>query len=369
MKEIRVAIVGVGNCCSALVQGLTFYSREASPELPGLMHRLIGDYAIRDIVPVVAFDIDARKVGTDLSQAIFASPNNTHIFAAEIPYLDAPVLMGRVLDGVSPHMQNDTTLHFQVADDREPCDVVTELKTRKAEVLINYLPVGSREATRFYAQCAIDAGCAFVNAIPEFIASDPVWVEKFKKAGLPCLGDDIKSQYGATFSHRQILQGFIDRGIQIKSTSQENYAGNTDFLNMSDSVRIRSKPTSKTSSLVSLVPYTIPEPYAGPGVKGDSKHGFRPERKDRKMAIIKVDGIGFGGIPVNVELKVECEDSPNSAGIIIDAVRCAKLALDREVSGAITSPSSFFFKHPLDKCRDNEAKMRTEDFISGTREF
>jgi myo-inositol-1-phosphate synthase len=369
-KEIKVAFIGVGNCCSSLNQGLIYYKdSEGNDFVPGLMHTEIGGYKLRDIKPVCAFDVDKRKVGKDLSEAIFEKPNCTTVYQKEMPNLNAPVLMGNLLDGVSDHMlEYPEDVSFRPITDRESVDVVKELKDRNVDVLVNYLPVGSQKAAEFYANCALEAGCAFVNAMPIFIASDPAWVKKFEEKGLPCLGDDIKSQYGATFSHRQIVQGFIDRGVKINFTSQENYGGNTDFLNMSDQVRIQSKLRSKTSSIKTLIPYEIPELYAGPGVGGDSKHGYRPEQKDNKTAVIKVYGTGFGDIPVKATLHVDCEDSPNSGGIIIDAIRCAKLALDRNISGAITSPSSFFFKHPLEKVPDAEAKVRAEKYIKGELE-
>jgi|SRR3989344_4555930 len=363
---IRIAIIGVGNCASSLIQGIEYY-KNVNKEDNGLARLNIGEYNIKDIHPVLGFDIDKRKVGKDLSKAIFEKPNCTKIFCKDILYLDAPVLMGNLLDGVPKHMLNyPEDISFRPLD-KKPVDVIKELKKRKVDVLINYLPVGSEKATEFYAQCSIDARIAFINAMPIFIASDEKWIKKFEKAKLPVLGDDIKSQYGATFSHRQIIQGLIDRGIKIKSTTQENYGGNTDFLNMSDNIRIQSKLKSKKSSIETLIPYKIPDLYAGPGNKSDSKHGYKPELKDNKKAVIKVDGIGFGGIPVNIKLELSVEDSPNSAGIMVDAIRCAKIALDKGLCGNIP-PSSYFFKHPYEKISDNKAKRLFDKFINKKNE-
>lgn len=370
MSKIRIGIVGVGNCASSLIQGLNFYKRvTSSAELvPGLLHVVIGDYRVSDIVPVIGFDIDERKVGKDISEAIFAKPNVATKFSP-VTHLNAPVYVGPILDGVSDHMAKFDINKTFMPTKKAPVDVVGKLTKHKVDVLINYLPVGSHKASEFYAQAAIDAGCSFINCIPTFIASDNGWVRRFVNASLPVLGDDIKSQLGATWIHRMAVQAFLDKGVKITFTSQENYGGNTDFLNMTDQDRIKSKLESKRVSIEHLVAdhargkYTIPTVYAGPG-REENKHGFVDGQGDKKTAKILVEGLGFGGRSVKLELNLEVEDSPNSAGIVIDAIRCAKIALDRKISGAMTSASAFFFKHPYEKIPDAEAIKRIESFIA-----
>lgn len=372
MAEIRVAIIGIGNCASSLVQGIEYYKDVENNDtfIPGLIHPVLGDYKIKDIKTVVGFDVDKRKINKDVSEAIFANPNVATKFK-EVPNMDAPVFLGPILDGVSPHMKSfDEEITFLPEEDQDPVDVVEKLKEYKVDVIINYLPVGSQKAAEFYAQAAIDAGCAFINCMPIFIASSEEWVKKFEEAKLPVLGDDVKSQLGATWSHRMAIQSYLDKAIKIDDTTQENYGGNTDFLNMTDPIRIKTKLASKRSSIEHLVAdhprgkYTIPPVYAGPGT-GENNHGFKEGQGDKKTARVVVHGKGFGNRPVNMEINLEVEDSPNSAGIGIDAIRCAKLALDRGVTGSITSPSSFFFKHPYKKMQDSKAIEMIEAFIEG----
>jgi myo-inositol-1-phosphate synthase len=375
-KEIRVAIVGVGNCASSLVQGIHYYKdAEGTDYVPGLMHTEIGPYKIRDLKVVVAFDVDSRKVSTsektmDVSEAIYSEPNNTLFFCKDVPHLNAPVHMGHLYDGVSQLMQqgeDEGYPIFKIAKE-QPVDVVQKLKDNNVDVLVNYLPVGSRDATAFYAQCAIDAGCAMVNAMPRFIASDPEWSNKFKEAGLPVIGDDIKSQFGATFPHRLLIQGCVDRGVRVLKTKQVNVGGNTDFRNMMDRERLKDKLASKTDSIEKRLPYKLQETlYAGPGSgpegNGPKGHGFVAEQKDNKVAEIEIEATGFGDVPLKIFTKVDCFDSPNSAGIVIDAIRCCQLARDLGKSGTINSASAWFFKHPLHDIPDSQALRELESFI------
>lgn len=366
MKTIRIGISGVGNCASSFIQGLEFY--EDKDSITGLMHPSINGYRISHIKPVVGFDIDERKVDKDISRAIFAKPNVAKKFSP-VPFLNAPVYVGPILDGVSDHMRGYPDHMTFKPTAKKSVDVAQKLRDHKVDILINYLPVGSQEATEFYASEAIKAGVAFVNCIPVFIASHPKWVSKFKKAKLPALGDDIKSQLGATWTHRTLVQSFLDKGIKILFTSQENYGGNTDFLNMTDPNRIKGKLKSKESSIRHLIEdhelggYEIPPIYAGPGT-AENNHGYVKGQGDSKTAIIKVSGLGFGNLPISVEANLSVEDSPNSGGVVVDAVRCAKVALDRGLSGAI-GPSSLFFKHPFNKVQDDEALSLMEEFING----
>lgn len=367
-SEIRIAIIGVGNCASSLVQGIEFYKETGSEA--GLMHPDVGGYKVTHIKPVVGFDVDVRKVGKDLSQAIWGLPNCTRKIS-DVPFLNAPVYMGPVSDGVSAHMhehQNkDQT--FVVAN-LEPVDVAAKLKEHKVEVVINYLPVGSEEATKIYAQAAIDAGCAFVNCIPSFIASNPAWAEKFAAAGLPVVGDDIKAQLGATYSHRMIIQAALDRGLKIRNTSQFNQGGNTDFLNMTAEHRLKHKLASKQESVVGLLTNgqkLEQESYFGPGegegMSGKKGHGWRDGQNDEKTAVITLDADMWGGIPCKYRIDLTVEDSPDSAGVSSDAIRCAKLALDNGLKGVVEDASFFFFKHPPRQIPDAEAKKKLENFI------
>ncbi len=371
-SEIRLAIVGVGNCASSLVQGLEYY--RATGTSAGLMKPLVGRYKVTDIKPVVGFDIDVRKVGKDVSEAIFALPNCTKNIHP-VPVLDAPVFMGPLADGVSPHMleHSNQDQTFAIAH-AESADVAQTLRDFKVDVVVNYLPVGSEQATKVYAQAALDAGCAFVNCIPSFITSNPEWAQKFKDAGLPCLGDDIKAQLGATYCHRMLIQAAVDRGLAIKNTSQYNQGGNTDFLNMTAEHRLKHKLASKQESVVGLLNGQKLEqdsyfgPGEGEGMSGKKGHGWRDGQKDEKTAVITLDAVMWGGIPCKYRIDLTVEDSPDSAGVAADAIRCAKLALDRGMSGAIEDASFFFFKHPPRQIPDAEAKERLERFIAGQKE-
>ena len=352
MAGIRVAIVGAGNCASSLVQGLEYYKNvKASDDVvPGLMHNSLGGYLISDIKIVAAFDVDKRKVGKDLSNALFSKPNCTKKFS-DIPELGVEVMTGPVLDGVAPHMKD----YFCVDDSQKPVDVAAVLKESKTDVLINYLPVGSEEAVKWYASRAIEAGCGFINCIPVFIASDVKWADKFKKAKLPIIGDDIKSLVGATIVHRSLTQMMIDRGARIDSTYQLNVGGNTDFRNMTDQSRLKSKKISKTESVASQIPYDA-SVYAGP-------NGCIDSLNDNKICHLKIDFKLFGDVPAYIDLKLSVEDSPNSAGVVVDAIRVAKIALDRKIGGPIYPASAYFMKHPPQQMREEEARHQLEDFI------
>ena len=355
MNEIRVAIAGIGNCASALVQGVHYYRDAKEDEtVPGLMHVKFGEYHIRDIKFVAAFEVNREKIGKDLSEAIFTEPNCCAKFANPLPKLGIKVLPGPILDGVGPHMKEA----FKVEDD-DPVDVAEALKEADADMLINFLPVGSYKATRYYAEAALKAGCAFVNCIPEFIASDKEWAIKFEKAGLPVAGDDVKSQLGATILHRTLVRLFVDRGVAIDETYQLNIGGNTDFQNMTLEERLKTKRISKTEAVTSMVPYSVPT-RIGPS-------DYVPFLGDKKICYIYVRGRKFGDQPVRVILKLEVEDSPNSAGVVIDVIRAVKIALDRGVSGPLISISSYAFKHPPIQVEDSEARRWVEEFIEGKR--
>jgi myo-inositol-1-phosphate synthase len=346
MKKIRVAIAGVGNCASSLIQGVTYY-RDAKPEdhVPGLMHVVLGGYHVSDLEFVAAFDVDASKVGNDLAKAIDAGQNNTLKFA-EVPTLDVMVQRGPTMDGLNSYYREAIE-----ESPFEPVDVTQALRDAKAEVLVSYLPVGSEDAQRYYAQAALDAGVAFVNAIPVFIASDPKWAKKFADAGVPIIGDDIKSQVGATIVHRVLSRLFEDRGLTLDHTYQLNVGGNMDFKNMLDRERLQSKKVSKTQAVTSQLERNDMNPddvHIGP-----SDHV--PWLLDRKWAYIRMEGRNFGDAPLNIELKLEVWDSPNSAGVIIDAVRCAKVALDRGIGGPLLGPSAYFMKSPPVQFHDDAA--------------
>ncbi|WP_433369884.1 inositol-3-phosphate synthase [Streptosporangium sp. CA-115845] len=355
MGSVRVAIVGVGNCATSLVQGVHYY-RDADPgaRVPGLMHVKFGDYHVGDVEFVAAFDVDAKKVGRDLSEAIVASENNT-IKICDVPPLGVTVQRGHTFDGLGEYYRE-----MVEESDETPVDVVEVLKDNKVDVLVSYLPVGSEEADRFYAQCALDAKVAFVNALPVFIASDPTWAQKFVDAGVPIIGDDIKSQVGATITHRVMAKLFEDRGVELLRTYQLNFGGNMDFMNMLERKRLQSKKISKTQSVTSQIPHEMrkADVHIGP-----SDHV--PWLDDRKWAYVRLEGRSFGDTPLNLEYKLEVWDSPNSAGIIIDAVRAAKIALDRGVSGPILSASSYFMKSPPEQYSDDEAREYVEKFIRG----
>ncbi|MFC5950589.1 inositol-3-phosphate synthase [Pseudonocardia lutea] len=358
MSEVRVAVVGVGNCAASLVQGVQYYA-DADPatRVPGLMHVDFGGYHVRDVKFVAAFDVDAKKVGRDLSEAITASENNT-IKIADVPPLGVPVQRGHTLDGLGRFYRETIT-----ESDEEPVDVAQVLRETRADVLVSYLPVGSEAADRFYAQAAIDAGVAFVNALPVFIASDPVWAQKFRDAGVPIVGDDIKSQVGATITHRVLAKLFEDRGVQLDRTMQLNVGGNMDFLNMKELERLESKKVSKTQSVTSQVDRDMGKDnvHIGPS-------DYVAWLDDRKWAYVRLEGRAFGDVPLNLEYKLEVWDSPNSAGIIIDAVRAAKIAKDRGIGGPILSASSYFMKSPPEQYSDSEARVAVEEFIRGERE-
>ena len=355
MTEVRVAVVGVGNCAASLVQGVHYYA-DADPatRVPGLMHVDFGGYHVRDITFVAAFDVDAKKVGQDLAEAITASENNT-IKIADVAPTGVTVQRGHTLDGLGRYYREIIT-----EADEEPVDVVAALREARVDVLVSYLPVGSEEADKFYAQCALDAGVAFVNALPVFIASDPDWAAKFTEAGVPIVGDDIKSQVGATITHRVLAKLFEDRGVQLDRTMQLNVGGNMDFRNMLERERLESKKTSKTQSVTSQVDRDMGK---GNVHIGPSDHV--PWLDDRKWAYVRLEGRTFGDVPLSLEYKLEVWDSPNSAGIIIDAVRAAKIALDRGIGGPLLGASSYFMKSPPEQYRDSVAYDRVEEFIRG----
>jgi myo-inositol-1-phosphate synthase len=358
MGSVRVAIVGVGNCASSLVQGVEYY-KDADPasRVPGLMHVQFGPYHVRDVEFVAAFDVDAKKVGRDIAEAIVASENNT-IKICDVPPTGVTVQRGPTMDGLGEYYQEIIT-----ESDDQPVDVVQTLREARVDVLVSYLPVGSELADRFYAQCAIDAGVAFVNALPVFIASDPVWAAKFTEAGLPIIGDDIKSQVGATITHRVLAKLFEDRGVELLRTYQLNFGGNMDFMNMLERKRLQSKKISKTQSVTSQIPHEMAKAdvHIGP-----SDHV--PWLDDRKWAYVRLEGRSFGDTPLNLEYKLEVWDSPNSAGVIIDAVRAAKIAKDRGIGGPILSASSYFMKSPPEQYSDDVARDAVDKFIRGELE-
>ena len=357
-RKVRVGIVGVGNCASSLVQGLTYYKdADGNEPVPGLMHVNLGGYHVSDIEIAAAFDVSTAKVGRDIAEAIYAAPNNTHRFA-DVEPLGVTVMRGNTLDGIGKYLEDE----IEEAD-VPVADVAEELRRSGVDVLVSYLPVGSELATQWYAEQALKAGCGFVNCIPAFIASKPEWEQRFAAAGLPIVGDDIKSQVGATIIHRMLANLFRERGVKLDRTYQLNFGGNTDFLNMLERERLQSKKISKTQAVTSQIDIPLP---AGDIHVGPSDHV--PWLTDRKMAYIRLEGTTFGGVPLNAELKLEVWDSPNSAGVVIDAVRCAKLALDRGIGGALVGPSSYFMKSPPRQFTDAEARQRTEDFIAGADE-
>lgn len=361
MHPIKIAIVGVGNCASALIQGLQYYRDKSPQQAIGLMHWEIGGYTPNDIQVVTAFDIDSRKVGQDLSQAIFAPPNCTRELCKDIPESGIQVRMGRILDGVSDHMQDyDPRRTFMPASlpESDQQQVVRILKESRADILLNYLPVGSEEATRFYANCALEAGTAFINNIPVFIASDPEWAKKFALKKLPVIGDDIKSQMGATITHRVLTDLFKKRGVQLDRTYQLNTGGNTDFLNMLNRSRLFSKKRSKTEAVQSVTARRLEDEniHIGPS-------DYVPWQNDNKVCFIRMEGRLFGDAPLELELRLSVQDSPNSAGVAIDSIRCAKLALDQKIGGVLEAPSAFFCKHPPSQFPDDKAYQLTEDFI------
>ncbi len=355
MGSVRVAIVGVGNCASSLVQGVEYYrAADPSDRVPGLMHVTFGGYHVSDVEFVAAFDVDAKKVGRDLAEAIVASENNT-VKICDVPPTGVTVQRGPTYDGLGQFYRETVQ-----ESDENAVDVAAALREARVDVVVSYLPVGSEEADKFYAQAAIDAGCAFVNALPVFIASDPVWAKKFEDAGLPIVGDDIKSQVGATIVHRALAKLFEDRGVELLRTYQLNFGGNMDFMNMLERTRLVSKKISKTQSVTSQIPHEMEKAsvHIGPS-------DYVPWLDDRKWAYIRLEGKAFGDVPLNAELKLEVWDSPNSAGVIIDAVRAAKIAKDRGIGGPILSASSYFMKSPPVQYNDHDAHEAVEKFIRG----
>jgi myo-inositol-1-phosphate synthase len=365
MGNIKIAIIGVGNCASSLIQGIHYYRKKSPQKATGLMHWEIGGYKPGDIEVVAAFDVDKRKVGIDVHEAIFSDPNCTAVFCSDLPKSGVAVQMGRILDGFSEHMNNyDEKCTFVLADEPEATEeeIIKILKDSGAEILLNYLPVGSEEATRFYAGCALKAGLALVNNIPVFIASDPegFWARHFEEAGLPLIGDDIKAQLGATITHRTLTDLFAKRGVKLERTYQLNTGGNTDFLNMLDHNRLASKKVSKTEAVQAVAAQRIEDDniHVGPS-------DYVPWQNDNKVCFIRMEGMLFGDVPMNLELRLSVEDSPNSAGVVIDCIRCAKLALNRGQGGILEAPSAYFCKHPPRQFTDDEAFQMTERFING----
>lgn len=360
MKKIKLAVAGIGNCASSLIQGIEYYKYEDESNCIGLMHYDIGGYRAGDIDIVAAFDIDARKVGSDVSEAIFALPNCTKVFYPDVPRKGVEVKMGPVLDGIAPHMLNyPDDKRFVIADAR-PCDVRQELEDSGADVLVNYMPVGSEQATRFYAQAALDARVGFVNCMPVFIASDPKWAKKFEDRGVPIVGDDIKSQIGATIVHRVLTQLFKDRACTLDRTYQLNTGGNTDFLNMLNRDRLKSKKISKTEAVQSILDKPLDDDniHIGPS-------DYVPWQKDNKVCFLRMEGRIFGDVPINLELRLSVEDSPNSGGSSIDAIRVCKLAMDRKIAGPVLAISAYTMKHPPVQYPDEIAKEMVDRFIFG----
>ena len=354
-KKVRVAIIGVGNCASSLVQGVHFYKDAADADrVPGLMHVNLGGYHIRDIEFSAAIDIVDTKVGKDLSEAIYAYPNNTYKFF-DVPFLDVPVARGMTHDGLGKYLSQ-----ILKKAPGHTADIVKILKETKTDVVVNYLPVGSEMATKWYVEQILDAGCGMVNAIPVFIASQEYWSDRFRQRGLPVLGDDIKSQVGATILHRVLTSLFVDRGVRLDRTYQLNFGGNTDFMNMLERERLESKKISKTGAVTSMLPYKLDEGnvHVGPS-------DYVPWLTDRKWCYVRMEGTTFGEVPLNLEAKLEVWDSPNSAGVVIDAVRCVKLAMDRGISGPLIGPSSYFMKTPPKQFKDDICREMVEAYIRG----
>jgi myo-inositol-1-phosphate synthase len=354
-KKVRVAVIGVGNCASSLVQGTQYYKNAAEDQaIPGIMHANLGGYHIRDIEFTAAFDVVDTKVGKDLSEAIFSPPNNTTKFA-DVPHLNVPVWRGMTHDGLGKYLSQIVKKAPGPTD-----DIVGILKDTHTDVVVNFLPVGSEMATKWYVEQVLEAGCAFVNGIPVFIASQEYWINRFRERNLPIVGDDIKSQVGATILHRVLTSLFVDRGVKLDHTYQLNFGGNTDFLNMLDRDRLESKKISKTGAVTSMLPYSMaPEDvHVGPS-------DYVPWLSDRKWCYLRMEGTTFGDVPLNLEAKLEVWDSPNSAGVIIDAIRCAKLGLDRGISGTLIGPSAYFMKTPPKQFKDEIAREMTEAFIRG----
>lgn len=366
MGKIRVAVAGVGNCASSLIQGVSYYRALGSnhPERSlGLMHYNLGGYRPHDIEFVAAFDIDRRKVGRPLHEAVFASPNCTKRIAGELHRSSVLVSMGEPLDGVSQHMEDYPVSRRFVVARKKACNVAKVLVRSKADILLNYLPVGSDKATAFYAEACLKTGVSLINCVPVFIASDNGWAERFRKNNIPVIGDDVKSQIGATIIHRMLTKLFEDRGIKFDNTYQLNVGGNTDFLNMLNRHRLKSKKISKTEAVQSQlhIPLDNENIHIGPS-------DYIPWLNDNKVCFLRMEGRGFGNVPINLELRLSVEDSPNSAGVVIDAIRCCKIARDRKIGGVLISPSAYFMKHPLKQFPDETAMKMVEDFIGGNIE-
>ncbi len=362
MKKIRVAIAGIGNCASSLIQGIEYYQSCTTENPAGLMHPDIGGWGPGDLEIVAAFDIDRRKVGRPVEEAIFAKPNRAMVFQESLPPSGVTVQMGPILDGVAPHMSDYPDDEAFRAADAEPVSVVEVLRSSRADVLVCYLPVGSEDAVRHYTRACLGAGVAMVNCVPVFIASDPFWAAKFEKAGVPIIGDDIKSQVGATIVHRMLTRLFGDRGVNLDRTYQLNTGGNTDFLNMLALDRLKSKKTSKTESVQSQAEERLDSRniHIGPS-------DYVPWQGDNKFAFIRMEGRGFGNAPIEIELRLSVQDSPNSAGVVIDAVRCAKLGMDRGIAGPLEAASAYYMKSPPKQMRDSVARDLCDDFIRGSR--
>lgn len=365
MREIRVAVAGVGNCASSLIQGIEFYrlNTKAKDNHPGLMHYDLGGYTPASIRIVAAFDIDSRKVGKPLHKAIFSKPNCTKVFQAVSSRNSVMVNMGNVLDGVSVHMNDYPDDRRFIVSNKKTANVARILKESRAEILLNYLPVGSEKATAFYAEECLKSGVSLINCIPVFIASNRSWASRFEEKGIPIIGDDIKSQIGATIIHRSLIKLFEDRGVEVDNTYQMNVGGNTDFLNMLNQSRLKTKKISKTEAVQSQlsVPLAYENIHIGPS-------DYVPWLNDNKVCFLRIEGRGFGNVPLHLEMRLSVEDSPNSAGVVIDAIRCCKLARDRETGGALLSPSSYFMKHPPKQYADTVAQSMVEEFILAKRE-
>jgi myo-inositol-1-phosphate synthase len=361
-RGIRIAIAGIGNCASSLIQGIHYYSPERCREgVVGLMHTELGGYRPCDIEVVAAFDVDARKVGQDVSRAIFAKPNCTAVFQADIPESGVTVQMGQVLDGISEHMadyEEDRTYVRADVPELSKAEIVATLKASRADMVLNYMPVGSEQAARFYAECALEAGCAFINNMPVFIASDKAFADRFAAANLPIIGDDIKSQVGATITHRVLTDLFAKRGVKLLRTYQLNTGGNTDFLNMKNQERLASKKVSKTEAVQAVAKKRMAnnDIHVGPS-------DYVPWQNDNKICFIRMEGLQFGDVPLDLELRLSVQDSPNSAGVVIDMIRCCKLALENGIGGVLEGPSAYFCKHPPVQYTDDIAYEMTEDFI------
>ncbi len=364
MKKIKVAIIGVGNCASSLIQGLEFYRKNTSSakDALGLMNYEIGGYRPQDIEVVCAFDIDKRKVGLPIKKAIFQAPNCTQYITNHLPQPNNLVQMGQILDGIADHMKDYPDDRTFIPSDKPPVDVVKVLKQSGAEIAINYLPVGSTKATEFYAECCLEAGISFINCMPVFIVSDSKWAKRFADKGIPCVGDDVKSQVGATIVHRTLAKLFEDRGAKIDRTYQLNTGGNTDFLNMLARNRLKHKKISKTESVQSQLVVRLDDEniHIGPS-------DYVPWQKDNKIAFIRIEGRGFANVPLHMEVRLSVEDSPNSAGVAVDAIRCLKLARERKIKGPLYSVSAYLMKHPPKQYSDTTAKKMVQDFIEGKR--